>query len=169
MDHRSFESLDVWKKARELMLFIHREIVPKLPVEEKWDLVSQIRRSSKSVGANIAEGHGRFYFLDNVRFCYNARGSLAETINHLLDAKDLGYISPKLYQEARDMADSVFRLLNGYIAYLKRRKYGADEPGANIHPGEIIISDDQPSDQSEIHTENQDTDQLINQSPITES
>ena len=95
MDHRSFESLDVWKKARELMLFIHREIVPKLPLEEKWDLASQIRCSSKSVGANIAEGHGRYYFGDNVRFCYNARGSLAETNHHWLDAKDLGYISPK--------------------------------------------------------------------------
>lgn len=162
MDHRSFESLDVWKKAHELMLFVHRQIVPKLPHEEKWDLVSQIRSSSKSVKANIAEGHGRFYFLDNVRFCYNARGSLAETINHLIDARDLGYISPKLYQEARDMADSVFRLLNGYIAYLKRRKYGADEPGANIHPGELVISDADEQNMDVPETNHQDTDQPIN-------
>ena len=159
MDYRSFESLDAWKKARELMLFIHQEIVPRMPAEEKWDLTAQIRRSSKSVGANIAEGHGRFYFLDNVRFCYNARGSLAETIHHLSDARDLGYISPKNYQQARDLADSAFRLLNGYIGYLKSRKYGAQEPGANLHPGETILLEDFPETQPDESPNNQDTDQ----------
>jgi four helix bundle protein len=54
-----FESLQVWQKAHALMLLVHREVVPHLPPEEKWDLADQIRRSSKSVGANIAEGHGR--------------------------------------------------------------------------------------------------------------
>ena len=137
MDKMSFEGLDVWQKAHELKLLIHREILPKLSPEEKWDLAHQIRSSSKSVCANIAEGHGRFYYQDNVRFCYNARGSLAETINHLIDARDLGYIAPRLYDQARDLADTAYRLLNGYIAYLKRRKLGENEPGANIHPGEM--------------------------------
>ena len=133
MVHQSFESLEAWQMAHELMLFVHQKIVPLLPVEEKWDLAIQIRRSSKSVEANIAEGHGRFYYLDTVRFCYYSRGSLAETINHLIDARDLGYIPLDLYQEGRSLADSTYRLINGYITYLKRRKIGADEPGANIH------------------------------------
>jgi four helix bundle protein len=71
----SFEGLKVWQKAHELMLFVHQEIALLLPKDEKWDLADQIRRSSKSVGANIAEGYGRFYYKDRVRFCYNARGS----------------------------------------------------------------------------------------------
>jgi four helix bundle protein len=71
-----FESLKVWQKAHELMLFIHRKVSPFLPQIEKWDLNDQIRRSSKSVPSNIAEGYGRYYFRDAVRFCYNARGRI---------------------------------------------------------------------------------------------
>lgn len=138
MDEKGFEALEVWQKAHELNLFIHKEVVSKLPPEEKWDLIHQIRRSSKSIAANIAEGHGRYYYGDNVRFCYNARGSLAETIDHLIDARDLGYIGLDLYGQARRLADTTYRLLNGYIAYLKRSKIGASEPGANIHPSEAI-------------------------------
>lgn len=134
------EGLEVWRKAHELMLFIHTKIVPLLPREEKWNLADQLRRSSKSVAANIAEGYGRFYYQDNVRFCYNARGSLTETISHLIAARDLNYVSIELYQTGRKLADEVYRLLNGYIAYLKRSKQGANEPGANlvIHDQEEI-------------------------------
>lgn len=126
------EGLAVWRKAHELMLFIHHEIVPQLPHNEKWDLADQIRRSSKSVAANIAEGYGRFYYQDNVRFCYNARGSLVETINHLIAARDLNYIPVEVYQTGRSIADDNYRLLNGYIAYLKKSKNGENEPGSKI-------------------------------------
>ena len=128
-----FESLTVWQKAHELMLFVHRQVIPCLPREEKWGLADQIRRSSKSVGANIAEGHGRFYYRDNVRFCYNARGSLSETENHLIDASDLALISQEIYQTGRALASETQRLLNGYIAYLKRQKLGQNEPGHDIN------------------------------------
>lgn len=129
----SFESLQAWQKAHALILFVHREIMPRIPKDEKWDLIDQIRRSSKSVGANIAEGYGRFYYKDRVRFCYNARGSLSETENHLIVAKDLGHITAQLYQQGRDMAGETQRLLNGYIEYLKREKPGKDEPGHDIN------------------------------------
>ncbi len=128
-----FEGLTAWQKAHELMLFVHREVVPRFPPEEKWDLANQIRRSSKSVGANIAEGHGRFYYRDNVRFCYNARGSLSETEHHLIDAHDLSYIPQGIYQQGRALASETQRLLNGYISYLKRQKPGEHEPGHDIN------------------------------------
>ncbi len=140
------EGLEVWRKAHELMLFVHRQIVPLLPREEKWNLSDQIRRSSKSVAANIAEGYGRFYYQDNVRFCYNARGSLTETISHLIAARDLDYISIEVYQAGRKLTDEVYRLLNGYIAYLKRSKQGTNEPGANL-----VIHD--PEENYEIQTD----------------
>ena len=129
----SFESLKVWQKAHELMLFVHQEIVPCLPKEEKWGLADQIRRSSQSAGTNIAEGYGRFYYKDRVRFCYNARGSLTETENHLVDAKDLGYVTLQSYQQGREIAAETQRLLNGYISYLKREKPGNDEPGYELN------------------------------------
>ncbi len=138
----SFENLKVWQKAHELMLFVHREVVPLLPKEEKWNLADQIRRSSKSTGANIAEGYGRFYYKDRLRFCYNARGSLTETENHLIDARHLEYISPQIYQRGRDLAGEAQRLLNGYIDYLKREKPGKDEPGLDINVDRALIHPD---------------------------
>ncbi len=122
MTEQGFEKLMVWQKSHQLMLDIHRKILPSLPKEEKYGLANQIRRSSKSVGANIAEGSGRFYYMDNVRFCYNARGSLDETLNHLLVCKDLEYCSEEQYRNVREQIEEIRRLLNGYIAWLKTKK-----------------------------------------------
>jgi len=141
------EGLAVWQKAHELMLFVHQHVVPRLPREEKWNLADQLRRSSQSVGANIAEGYGRFYYQDNVRFCYNARGSLVETINHLITARDLNYIPIDVYQHARDLADEVYRLIHGYIAYLKKSRQGVGEPGANLIVRESTIEYEIQSDE----------------------
>lgn len=136
MNEKGFEGLKVWQKAHLLMLDIHKTLIPiilKNSTDERFDLVSQIRRSSKSVPANIAEGYGRFYYGDNVRFCYNARGSLDETVNHLLTALDLEYCSKDLYTNLRTQADEVRRILNGYIDWLKEKKVGQKEPGANLY------------------------------------
>jgi len=132
MSEQGFEGLKVWQKAHALMLDIHKRLILLLPKDEKYDLADQIRRSSKSVGANIAEGYGRFYYMDNVRFCYNARGSLDETTNHLRVSLDLGYCPRELYQDLRGQTDEVRRLLNGYITWLKSQKVGEKEPGANL-------------------------------------
>ncbi len=128
----SLEKLMAWQKARELMLFVHQQIVPALPVEEKWDLASQIRRSSKSVMANVAEGHGRYYYQETVRFCYMARGSLEETFSHLVAGRDLGYISDSHFQQAVDLTQETLRILSGYIAYLKRSKRGGELPAGRL-------------------------------------
>lgn len=96
-----FEDLKTWQKAHRLMLDVHQKLIPLLPRDEKFDLADQIRRSSKSIGANIAEGYGRYYYLDNVRFCYQARGSLDETINHLRVVRDLQYCPDNLYLDLR--------------------------------------------------------------------
>jgi len=132
MTEQSFETLKVWQTSHQLMLDVHHKLLPLLPKEEKYGLADQIRRSSKSVGANIAEGAGRYYFMDNVRFCYMARGSLDETLNHLMASRDLGFCENELYESMRLQLEEVRRLLNGYIAWLKTKKIGASEPGANL-------------------------------------
>ena len=91
MTGQSFETLKTWQKAYQLMLDIHKRFIPVLPKDEKDDLEDQIRRSSKNVSANIAEGAGRYCYMDNVRFCKNAKGSIDETINHMSAARDPGY------------------------------------------------------------------------------
>lgn len=137
MTEQSFETLKVWQKSHQLMLDVHQKLIPLMPKEEKYGLADQLRRSSKSVGANIAEGTGRFYYLDNVRFCYMARGSLDETLNHLLTSKDLGYCKNDLYEDLRKQVEEIRRLLNGYITWLKNKKIGANEPGASLAVHEI--------------------------------
>lgn len=110
---------------------IYKKVVPLLPAGEKYNLADQLKRAAASIPANLAEGHGRFYFQDNVRFCYIARGSLTEVQSHLSLARELGLISPELYAAVTDDADAVARSINGWIAYLKKAKIGANEPGAN--------------------------------------
>jgi len=131
MSIKSIESLETWRKAQEYALRIYRELIPLLPLEEKWGLCQQLRRSSTSIPANIAEGHGRYYYQDNVRFCYNARGSLEETLSHISFCYQINYIPEALYKELEQDGEKLSQLLNGYIAYLKRSKQGASEPGSN--------------------------------------
>jgi four helix bundle protein len=132
MTEQSSEKLTTWQKAHQLMLDVHKKLIPVLPKEEKYDLADQVRRSSKSIPANIAEGAGRYYDIDNVRFCCNARGSLDETLNHLIASRDLGYCPAPLYQDLRGQIEEIRRLLNGYISWLKTKKIGENEPGAKF-------------------------------------
>jgi len=133
------ERLDVWCKAQDFAVRVHKEIIPLLPPEEKWSLAQQLRRSSQSIPANIAEGHGRFYFQDNVRFCYIARGSLEETISHIVFARKVSYIPETLYKAVAIDGESLNKLINGYIAFLKKSNKEQTSPGpispcANPHP-----------------------------------
>jgi four helix bundle protein len=131
MSVKSLETLETWKKTKEFALRVYREVLPLLPPEEKWNLNQQLRRSSNSVPANIAEGYGRFYFQENIRFCYNARGSLEETLSHLVMCHELKYMPKSLFDSLEQDGEKLTQLINGYIGYLKRSKQGQNEPGAN--------------------------------------
>lgn len=116
----SFEDLECWKAARDLRLFVTRDVLPALPKEERYRLGDQIVRAARSVTANIAEGYGRFHYLDNSKFCSNARGSTCEVLDHLITAADEQLIPTALLQIGRAKVDVALKLLNGYMAYLKR-------------------------------------------------
>lgn len=88
----SFEDLEVWKTARILRNHILK-IAGTFPYEERNKLTDQIIRSSRSVTANIAEGFSRFHHQENIQFCRMARGSLNETLDHLICAFDCNYIN----------------------------------------------------------------------------
>jgi four helix bundle protein len=127
----NLDQLEVWRLARDFAVLIYKKVVPLLPAGEKYNLADQLKRAASSVPANIAEGHGRFYFQDNVRFCYIARGSLTEVQSHLALAKELGFITDEIYASTTREAEAVARSINGWIAYLKKAKTGMNEPGAN--------------------------------------
>ena len=123
----NLDKLEVWARAKDFALAVYKDVVPHLPSDENWNLTQQLKRAAQSIPANIAEGHGRFHFLDNVRFCYIARGSLTEVQSHMALAHDLGYFSDEIYKRMTAHAESIGKQLNNYIAYLKRSKQGEKE------------------------------------------
>ena len=122
---KGFEDLDCYKLALDLMVNAHK-IAKIFPVEEKYDLVQQLRRASKSVPANIAEGYGRYHYLETLRFYSIARGSLNETLNHFITAQLLGYIDQKYLDKLSELVRDVERTLNGLMNYVQRQRKGSD-------------------------------------------
>jgi four helix bundle protein len=118
----SFEDLECWKASRELRMFVSRDIIPKFPLDEKFALTSQLRRSSRSVGDNIAEGFGRYNHQENIHACRIARGSLCEALNQVVTATDENYIDNQTLDEFRLIFEKTKAILNGYINYLKKAK-----------------------------------------------
>jgi four helix bundle protein len=116
----SFTDLEVWKKARILRNNI-TELVKCFPVEEKYRLSDQIIRCSRSVGNNIAEGHGRFHYADAAKFFVNARGSAAETIDHLFIAMDNNIIDEKVFNSFKADCEECMKMINGYINFLRKQ------------------------------------------------
>jgi four helix bundle protein len=127
---KGLENLLVWQKATQFALHICRTIIGQFPESEKYALSAQIRRSAQSIPANIAEGHGRYYFQESVRFAYIARGSLEETFSHLVIAHELKYITDDSFNDVYNEYAELLKMVNGYISYLKRTKIGISEPGA---------------------------------------
>ena len=85
-------------------------------------LGDQFLRAARSTTANIAEGSGRFHYLDNAKFCSNARGSCWEVLDHLITSRDEELLPEELLYRGRGLVTNAIRLLNGYLNYLKRAK-----------------------------------------------
>lgn len=118
---KSFEDLRVWKEAHNLTLVVYR-VTRVFPKEEKFGLIAQVRRSASSVSANIAEGLYRNTRKEFLCFLYNARGSVGETISHLVLARDLDYLKKEEYTEIRERYERLARSLNALINSLKSKK-----------------------------------------------
>ncbi len=141
--------LQVYQDAMSLAKLVYQEVIPCLPSEEKWGLSSQIRRAAASIPANIAEGYGRYYYQEAIRFSYLARGSLMELSSHLELAYSQEYLSEENHNQFQKMMSSLLRLIHGYIKYLKQSKHGFGEPGSHKiseHPSEILIYSDDISE-----------------------
>ena len=118
--HKSFTELVVWKKTRELKNEL-KTLSDGFPAEEKYRLTDQLIRSSRSINSNIAEGHGRYTYKEQIRYCIQARGSLSETLNHLIDAFDCSYIFAEQLKYFENKIEEVGKLLNGYITWLREQ------------------------------------------------
>jgi four helix bundle protein len=123
MGYKSFEELEVYKSAREFRKKIYK-LIEGLPPEEKYSLAGQMRRAALSLTNNIAEGHGRFFYQENIQFCRISRGSLMELIDDLNTCIDEKYFPLDYLEELKREGYRINKILNGYIGYLKRRKSG---------------------------------------------
>jgi four helix bundle protein len=97
----NFEELEVWKECRNYRKQIS-VVLKSFPADEKYRIVDQLIRATRSITANIAEGYGRFHFQENIQFCRKARGSLSETLDHLICAQDENYISAEQLDNFRN-------------------------------------------------------------------
>ena len=91
-----FRELEVWKEARKFRIEVSR-LSKSFPESEKYRLVDQLLRSSRSITANMAEGYGRYHYQENIQFCRQARGSLMESLDHLISALDEEYIDKETF------------------------------------------------------------------------
>lgn len=128
---RTFEDLEVYKAAREFRKRMY-DVARKLPSFEKFEIASQIRRASVSLTNNIAEGHGRWHFLDHIKFVLQSRGSLEELVDDLNVCEDEKYLTATEVAELKDKGWRVLRLINGYLRFLRDRKLG----------GSLILQED---------------------------
>jgi four helix bundle protein len=118
--YQNFTELDIWKNSRALKNELF-DVVKTFPPCEKFRLADQIIRSARSINSNIAEGHGRFTYKDQIHFCIQARGSLSETSNHLFDALDCNYISKNKFEDFSEKIEIIRRLLSGYISFMRSK------------------------------------------------
>src|SRR5207248_1572574 len=118
---RTCEDMELCQLAREFRKKMYA-VTRQLPDFEKFDLASQIRRAAVSLTNNMAEGHGRYYFADQVRFFLGSRGSLQELVDDLNVCDDEKYLQNDEVAELKEKAWRVLGLINGYLRFLRDRK-----------------------------------------------
>src|SRR5438046_101846 len=144
---RTFEDLEVYQVAREFRKKMYA-VTRQLPEFEKFELAGQIRRAAVSLTNNMAEGHGRYHFADQVRFFLGSRGSLQELVDDLNVCNDEKYLGEDGVAELKKEAWRVLGLINGYLRYLRDRKAKDQSTVRESHDDALALLDRALSDTS---------------------
>jgi four helix bundle protein len=134
---QTFEDLDVYRVSREFRKRMYA-LARRLPEFEKFGLCSQMRRAAVSLTNNIAEGHGRFHYPDQIRFILHSRGSLEELVDDLNVCLDENYVSADEVATLKEQARGVLILINGYLRYLRSHS-------SSVHESDGLYSEDTES------------------------
>jgi four helix bundle protein len=140
---QTFEDLEVYKAAREFRKMMYA-VSRRLPEFEKYELGRQIRRASVSLTNNMAEGHGRFHYPDQIRFFLHSRGSLEELVDDLNVCLDENYIPSGDIAKLKEQSREVLILIDAYLRYLRSRSTTVRETD-EAAPEVINELDDLPS------------------------
>ena len=107
----SFEKLDVWNKSKAFAVRVY-QTTSNFPSEEKFGLISQLRRASISISSNIAEGSSRKTSKDQGRFYTIAYSSAIEVLNQLIISKELNFLTVEVYEELRADLEHITAMIN---------------------------------------------------------
>ncbi len=107
----SFEKLEVWQDSIELVKLVYK-ITKDFLIEEKYGLISQLRRASVSIASNLSEGTSRITNKDKAHFTTLSFSSAMEVLNQLIISKELDFIKEKDYIETREQLSKVTNKLN---------------------------------------------------------
>jgi four helix bundle protein len=142
--YRTFEDLEVYQAAREFRKAMYR-VARRLPEIEKFGLAMQIRDAAVSLTNNIAEGRGRFHFLDQIKFMLNSRGSLEELLDDLTVCLDENYLPAEEVETLKSDGWRVHKLINGYIRFVRGR---IDErsPRVRESPADKVFPEEELND-----------------------
>ena len=121
---RLHKNLDVWKGSVNLAVSVYK-LTEIFPTEEKYGLVSQMRRASVSISSNIAEGAARQSKKEYIQFLYIASDSASELDTQLDITEEIGLVKSEQLKTLRDSIESVSRMLQGLIRSLKKREVGS--------------------------------------------
>ncbi len=117
---RPHRNLDAWNKSVDFVVDVY-EITKTFPAEEKFGLISQIRRASVSIPSNIAEGAGRKSEKEFLQFLSHSQGSASEVDTQLLIAFKLKFLSETDYQNLEKSLDDIGRMITGLSNHLRRK------------------------------------------------
>ena len=124
--YNHYYELPVYKSCRAFRKKISALARKYFPKTEVFLLKAQVLDSSRSITANIAEGFGRFHYQENIQFCRQSRGSLAETLEHMVTAYDEKHITKEILSDINKDYKECLKQINGYIKYLKTAKLGGN-------------------------------------------
>jgi four helix bundle protein len=127
---KNYEELEVWHKAHALTLHLYRE-TETFPRAEMFGLTSQIRRAAASIGANLAEGCGKWNEVELSRYVQTAMGSASELQNHLRLAMDLGFLDESRYDALLKSLTGVRQMLTALLQTLRRTRNTPPSTPAN--------------------------------------
>lgn len=118
----SFEKLECWQQARQLAVWIF-QITKNFPAEEKFGIISQMRRASISIVSNIAEGTSRKTAKDQAHFSIIAYSSTIELLNDLIITHDLNFLNAEMYEQGRAMIEKQNLLISGLRKSQQKRGF----------------------------------------------
>jgi four helix bundle protein len=118
----SFEKLECWQHARQMSVWTYKATAG-FPSEEKFGIISQMRRAAISIASNIAEGTSRKTAKDQSHFSTIAYSSTIELLNDLIITTDLNYLSKELYEQGREMIERQTLLIAGLRKSQQKSKF----------------------------------------------